>query len=134
MQRRRQRILDLQSKRQKLNTTGSDSHASTGTCTPTGARPPAIPQALNDSPARNQASNPAIDVENGLQSADGAASKSNHGGIRGKENLTIRVDDGRRLSDVEKAEATVAVVIFFFVALSALRPNHRDVFVVVVAV
>jgi hypothetical protein len=35
---------------------------------------------------------------------------------------------------VEKAEATVAVVIFFFVALSALRPNHRDVFVVVVAV
>ena len=35
---------------------------------------------------------------------------------------------------MEKAEATVAVVIFFFVALSALRPNHRDVFVVVVAV
>ena len=32
---------------------------------------------------------------------------------------------------MEKAEATVAVVIFFFVALSALRPNHRDVFVVV---
>ena len=35
---------------------------------------------------------------------------------------------------MEKAEATVAVVIFFFVALSALRRNHRDVFVVVVAV
>jgi hypothetical protein len=35
---------------------------------------------------------------------------------------------------VEKAEATVAVVIFFVFAPSALRPNHRDVFVVVVAV